>query len=74
MEAPLKYEAEDSVVVLVKEKKILLYGKTKTEYKDITLTAPKVELDQQTQIVTAYNKKDSTGEVIENAHFKRWDK
>ena len=71
LEAPLKYAAEDSAVVLVKDKKILLYGKTKTEYKDILLTAPKVELDQQTQIVTAFNRKDSSGEVLENAHFKQ---
>ncbi len=70
LDAPVKYEAEDSAVVLIKDKKILLYGKTKTEYKNITLTAPKVELDQQTQIVTAVNKKDSTGAVIEDAHFK----
>ncbi len=70
LDAPVKYEALDSAVVLIRDKKILLYGKTKTEYKDITLTAPKVELDQQTQIVTAVNAKDSTGLVIENAHFK----
>jgi LPS-assembly protein len=70
LEAPLKYEAEDSAVILVAEKKVLLYGKTKTAYKDITLTAPRVEVDQQTQVVTAVNDKDSTGEVIETAHFK----
>ncbi len=69
MDAPLKYEAADSVVVLIQDKKILLYGKTKTEYKDITLTAPKVEVDQQTQIVTAVNFTDSTGEVKELAEF-----
>ena len=70
LEAPLKYAAEDSAVVLIQAKKILLYGKTKTEYKDITLTAPQVEVDQQTQIVTAVNRKDSSGAVIETAHFK----
>lgn len=70
LDAPLKYAAEDSAVVLIQDKKILLYGKTKTEYKDITLTAPRVELDQQTQVVTAVNRKDSTGEVVEFAHFK----
>jgi LPS-assembly protein len=73
MDAPLKYEAEDSVVVLIQDKKILLYGKTKTEYKDIVLTAPKVEMDQQTQVVTAVNYKDSTGEVKELAEFKSGD-
>lgn len=73
LEAPLKYSAADSAVVLVKDKKIILYGKTKTEYKDITLTAPKVEVDQQTEVVTAVNSKDSTGGVTETAHFKSGD-
>jgi len=71
LDAPVKYEAEDSAVVLITDKKIFLYGKTKTEYKDITLTAPKVEIDQQTQIVTAFNRVDSLGEVVERANFKQ---
>jgi lipopolysaccharide assembly outer membrane protein LptD (OstA) len=71
LDAPVMYEAEDSAVVLVREKKIFLYGKTKTDYKDITLTAPKVEIDQETQILTAYNKLDSLGDVIERANFKQ---
>ena len=71
LDAPLQYYAEDSVVVLINAKKILLYGKTKTEYQDITLTAPKVMLDQQTQLLTAVNSKDSTGTVLEDALFKQ---
>jgi len=70
LEAPLKYSAEDSVVVLIQDKRIIMYGKTKTDYKDITLTAPEVNINQETQIVTAVNKKDSTGAIIENANFK----
>lgn len=70
LDAPVKYEAEDSVVVLIQDKRFILYGKTKTEYKSTVLTAPKVDLNQQTQIVTAVNKKDSTGTAIEDAHFK----
>jgi hypothetical protein len=73
LEAPLKYEAVDSAVVMIQAKKIILYGKTKTEYKDITLTAPKVEVDQQTQIVTAVNSKDSMGAVVQTARFKSKD-
>ena len=69
LDGPVNYSAEDSVVILVQQKKIYLYGKTKTEYKDITLTAPRVELDQQSQVLTAYNNKDSTGLVMEEAHF-----
>lgn len=73
LDAPVKYEAADSAVVLIKDKKIILYGKTKTDYTDITLTAPKVELDQSTQVVTAFNSRDSAGNVIEEAHFKNPD-
>jgi len=69
LDAPVEYEAEDSVVVLVKEKKVILYGKAKTVYKDIQLTAPQMELDQQTQILTAVNKLDSAGNLIDRAHF-----
>ncbi|MEJ0101258.1 MAG: putative LPS assembly protein LptD [Bacteroidota bacterium] len=70
LDAPVFYEAEDSAVILMKDQKIIMYGKTKTDYKDITLTAPKVEMNQVTQIVTAMGTKDSAGEVLERAHFK----
>ncbi|HJS54161.1 MAG TPA: putative LPS assembly protein LptD, partial [Chitinophagaceae bacterium] len=73
LDAPVQYEAEDSVVVLVKDKKVVLYGKTKTNYKDIQLTAPKMEIDQETQILTAFNKLDSTGDLLERAHFSQAD-
>lgn len=71
LDAPVKYEAEDSVVILVAAKKIILYGKTQTDYKDITLNAPLVELDQQTSILTAMHSKDSLGVVMEDAKFKQ---
>ncbi len=70
LDAPLKYQAADSAVILVPTKRILLYGRTQTDYKDIQLTAPKVELDQERQMVIATNRKDSGGQVIEEAHFK----
>ncbi len=69
LSSPVQYYAEDSVVVLIKSKKIVLYGKTKTEYEDVVLTAPRVSLDQQSQTMTAFNNRDSTGTVLEEAHF-----
>lgn len=71
LDAPVKYEAEDLVVILIAAKKIILYGKTQTDYKDITLNAPLVELDQQTSILTAMHSKDSLGVVMEDAKFKQ---
>jgi LPS-assembly protein len=71
LSAPVDYQGEDSVVVLVPEEKIIMYGKTKTVYNDVTLTAPKVEVDQKTDIVTAYSESDSTGYVITRARFEQ---
>jgi LPS-assembly protein len=71
LDAPIDYEASDSGVLLVKEKKFILYGSTTTKFKDVTLTAPKVELDQATNILTAYSEKDSLGNMITRADFKQ---
>src|SRR5688572_13021351 len=71
LDAPINYEAVDSAVLLVKDKIFLLYGQTKTTYKDVVLTAPRVEMNQKTNIVTAFNERDSLGHVIARAHFKQ---
>lgn len=73
LDAPVQYAARDSVVVMIKNKKIYLYGATKTEYQDVVLTAPVVEINQQTQIMSAHNIRDSLGTVIEEAHFSQGD-
>ena len=73
LDAPVKYEAEDSAVVLVPQKKVLLYGKTKTVYADMVLQAPRVELDQRTQIVLATRSVDSAGNTLDAAKFKTGD-
>lgn len=69
LDAPVDYEAEDSAVLLVKEQKFILYGKTQTKYKDVTINAPKTVLDQQTNILTAYGEKDSLGRTVARARF-----
>lgn len=71
LDAPVHYKAEDSAVILPGQKKIILYGKTATTYKDVVLNAPKVELENETGLVTAYNEKDSTGAVATRARFEQ---
>ncbi len=72
LDAPITYDAEDSMVLDVPSKKITLYGKqTKTLYKDNNLTAPIIQLDQQTGNLTASIKRDSTGKVISMPTFKQ---
>lgn len=72
--APVRYHADDSMVLDVPGKKILLYGKeTKTTYQDNELIAPGIVYDQQTNMVTAALSKDSLGNVISYAKFKQAD-
>jgi hypothetical protein len=71
LDAPVQYEAEDSAVLLVKDNKFILYGKTQTQYKDVVINAPTTIVDQQTNVLTALGKKDSAGNIITRATFKQ---
>ncbi len=74
LEAPVVYHADDSMVLDVPGKKILLYGKqSKVSYTDNVLTAPGIQYDQQTNMVTAALTKDSTGKVISYPTFNQGD-
>ena len=74
LDAPVVYHADDSMVLDVPGKKIYLYGKeSKTTYQDNELTAPNIQYDQKTNLVTAYMLKDSAGNVIKYARFKQGD-
>ncbi|MEP6615722.1 MAG: putative LPS assembly protein LptD [Ginsengibacter sp.] len=74
LDAPIVYEAEDSMVLDVPTKKITLYGKkSNTQYKDNDLSAPVIEVDQQTGNIAAFIKRDSTGKVISMPTFKQGD-
>jgi LPS-assembly protein len=69
LDAPVQYEAEDSAVLLIKDQLFLLYGNTQTHYKDIQLNAPKVQLNEQTNILTAKGERDSSGTMVNRALF-----
>ena len=74
LDAPVAYDAQDSLVYDVDKKKISLYGKeTKTSYKDNELTAPLIELNQETGDITASIRRDSTGKVIAMPTFNQAD-
>ena len=65
LDAPVIYHADDSMVMDIPGKKIMLYGKkSSTKYLDNNLDAPLIIFDQKTNLVTASLKKDSVGKVI----------
>ncbi len=74
LDAPVFYHADDSMVMDIPAKKIYLYGKqTFVKYLDNELYAPRIEFDQQTNMVSAYLTKDSNGNVISYARFNQGD-
>jgi LPS-assembly protein len=68
---PVEHQAEDSMVLEVDSRKVLLYGKGEIKYDDIQLNAPKIEYDQQTQFVTAKMGRDTAGLVAGMAKLKQ---
>jgi LPS-assembly protein len=74
LDAPIEYHADDSMVLDVPGKKILLYGKeNKATYQDNELVAPAIVYDQKTNMVMAHLQKDSLGNVVSYAKFKQSD-
>lgn len=73
IDAPVQYEAKDSMVLDVSAKKLYLYGETKVQYKDIDLKAPEIVFDQETNIVKARMQLDTAGKVIGQASLVQGD-
>ena len=74
LNAPIVYHADDSMVLDIPAKKIILYGKkTQVTYLDNELTAPRIEFDQRTSLVSAYLTRDSVGNVISFPRFNQGD-
>ncbi len=69
IDAIIKYHAEDSGVLKVATKELILYGKAQTDYKDLKLEAAIIQFDNETQIVKAYGAKDSTGDISSKPQF-----
>jgi hypothetical protein len=64
LSAPVTYTASDSVVMIVKDKKIILFSKANVKYQDVDLSADSIELDQPSKLVIASGRPDSTGNVV----------
>ena len=72
--SPLNYHADDSMVIDVPKEKMYLYGKTSSiKYEDNNLSAPKIEFDQKTSLVSASLVKDSTGKVLSYPYYNQGD-
>ena len=74
LSSPVVYHADDSMVIDVPKQKMYLYGKiSSVNYEDNNLSAPQIEFDQNTSLVSAYIKKDSLGKILSYPYFSQKD-
>ena len=73
IEDPIKYNAEDSIIVSLDGQRVFLYNKAKVTYQNIELNAYYIELDLETKQIYAEGLRDSTGKMTEKPVFKQGD-
>ncbi len=64
LDAPVVYEAADSMAFDVPNKRIILYSKGHITYKDMDLKADSIAMDQNTNMLVATYRRDSSGKII----------
>jgi lipopolysaccharide assembly outer membrane protein LptD (OstA) len=71
LDAPVEYAALDSMVLDVPSNKIILFSKGNIVYKDMTLTADSIEMDQDSKMVTATYRRDTLGNIVGKPRMKQ---
>ncbi len=64
LDAPVDYNAKDSLIFDVTGRKVFLYGGAQVVYKNITLKADFIEMDLEKKEVFAEGLPDSTGQIV----------
>lgn len=70
IEAPINYNAKDSIIVSFDGQKVYLYNEASVTYQQIELTAYFIELDLETKEVYAEGMLDSTETLVQKPVFK----
>lgn len=70
IDTEINYNARDSIRYEIKEKKIILFGNAFVDFTGKTLNAEQIEIDNSTNLVTAFGIKDSAGKWIGQPLFK----
>ncbi|HVZ25165.1 MAG TPA: putative LPS assembly protein LptD, partial [Sediminibacterium sp.] len=71
VDAIVRYQAQDSGVLIMSSKDMFLYGKAKTEYKKMSVEAPQIYFDQASQTIRAKGLPgpDTTADFANKVHF-----
>lgn len=65
LDAEVKYSAADSIVFMVKEKKLFLYENSVLDYTDINLKSKRLDISMDNQTLHAFGKEDSINETYQ---------
>jgi len=71
LEAPVEYEAKDSIVFIMGKKNAYLYGNGKVNYQNIELTSDEIRMNMDSSIVHAVGVKDTLGILRGTPVFKQ---
>lgn len=71
IQAPIVYNASDSIIVSLDGQKVYLYNQAVVNYQQIELTAYYIELDLETKEIYAEGIVDSTGTLTQKPLFKQ---
>lgn len=71
IDAPIIYNASDSIILSLDGQKAFLYNNAKVNYQQIELTAYFIELDLETKEIYAEGIEDSTGTIVQKPVFKQ---
>ena len=63
LKSKVEYTAEDSIMFDVDKKMIYLYGKATVKYEDIDLKADYININSETQVISAWGMLDSLGKI-----------
>jgi hypothetical protein len=70
LESRVNYSAEDSVVAMPGQSRVILYGNARVEYEGMNMEAEYLDINYATSIVKAYGTTDSTGKKTGLPTFK----
>lgn len=71
LDAPIKYNAADSLVYDAQTGLAYLYGRANVEYQDMTLTGAKIFMNLDSTLVRATGAKDTTGVAYDTPIYKQ---
>jgi hypothetical protein len=74
VDAPVSYEAKDSVIIDLNTDKIYLFNESVIKYKDIKLASAAIQVDQASQVLTAFPLLDSSKKRFGTPAFTQGDK